>query len=65
MSAEAIKRNALTSENSNAREIEISLSNWLTGSQDRDGNRAKRAKVCKNTHREVSPESAFDNAKYK
>ena len=44
MSAEAIKRNALTSEKSNVREVEVSLSSWLTGSRDRDGNQAKCAK---------------------
>ena len=33
----------------NVREVEISLPSWLTGSQDRDGNQAKRVKVCKNT----------------
>ena len=65
MSAEAIKRNALTSK-SNAREVEISLTSWQTGSRDRDGNRAKRAQVYKNTHlhREVSPDSASDKTKY-
>ena len=66
MSAEAIKRNSLTSEKSNLREVEISLPSWLTGSRDRDGNRTKCAKVCKNTHlhREVSQKSASDKTKY-
>ena len=37
---------------SNLREVEISLSSWLTGSRDRDSNR------------EVSLDSASDKTKY-
>ncbi|XP_065655264.1 uncharacterized protein LOC136081642 isoform X5 [Hydra vulgaris] len=54
---EAIKRNVLTSK-TNVRDVEIGLSNWLTGSRDRDGNRAKRAKASKNKRfrQDVSPD---------
>ena len=33
--------------NSNNRDIELALSNWLLGARDRDGNRAKRVKDSK------------------